>query len=194
MKIILAQGNPGTRYEKTRHNIGFAMLDMVARQAGVTFSDKAKFHASISELTLHKEKVLLVKPTTFYNETGSAARALCDFYKLDPATDLIVIHDDLTLPFGTIRTREKGRDAGNNGIKSLNAHIGESYKRVRIGIYNDLRDRMNDVDFVLGAFSRSEYDQFDAIFQQVDTFVAAFLQGSFSATKITLATTPPEVK
>lgn len=194
MKIILAQGNPGTRYEKTRHNIGFVMLDMIARQAGVTFSDKAKFHASISELTLHKEKVLLVKPTTFYNETGSAARALCDFYKLDPATDLIVIHDDLTLPFGTIRTREKGRDAGNNGIKSLNAHIGESYKRVRIGIYNDLRDRMNDVDFVLGAFSRSEYDQFDAIFQQVDTFVAAFLQGSFSATKITLATTPPEVK
>lgn len=195
MKIILAQGNPGTQYEKTRHNIGFIMLDTFAQQAGATFSDKTKFHASIAETALGGEKILLVKPTTFYNETGIAARALCDFYKLDPTEDLLVIHDDLALPFGTIRTREKGRDAGNNGIKSLNTHIGESYKRIRIGIYNDLRDRMDDVDFVLGVFSRTEHDHFDLLFRQVDTFIVAFAKGTFTSTKVsTSLAKPPEAK
>lgn len=156
MKIILGQGNPGAQYTSSRHNVGFMALDYVASQKGVTFTKKPKFHADIAEYSVAGEKILLVKPTTFYNETGQSARLLSDFYKANPATDVLVIHDDLSLPLGTIRIREKGSDAGNNGIKSLNAHLGPAYRRVRVGIANDLRVRMNDADFVLSLFSKLE--------------------------------------
>ena len=190
MKIIFAQGNPGTQYERTRHNIGFIMLETLASQLKIDFVDKTKFHAAIAETTLKGEKILLVKPTTFYNDTGIAARSLCNFYKLNAASDLLVIHDDLALPFGTIRTREKGRDAGNNGIKSLNAHIGENYKRIRIGIYNEHRDKMNDVNFVLGVFSQSEYSHFATLFNQTKKFIDAFINESFVSTKVILPKLP----
>src|SRR5438445_447838 len=138
MKLIFAQGNPGSQYATTRHNVGFLILDQLAAKAGKEFIKKPKFHADVAELTIAGEKVLLVKPTTFYNETGQSARSLVDFYKLDTMSDVLVVHDDLALPLGTIRTREKGSDAGNNGIKSLNAHLGHDYHRIRIGIYNEL--------------------------------------------------------
>lgn len=191
MKIIFAQGNPGTQYAKTRHNVGFIMLDTLANQLKVDFAPKTRFHTLVAETTVAGEKLLLVKPTTFYNDTGIAARALCDFYKLNPKNDLLVIHDDLALPFGTIRTREKGRDAGNNGIKSLNAHIGEDYKRIRIGIYNSSRDIVHDTNFVLGVFSRAEFDQLGPLFDEVKKFIDAFMDDTFASTKVSLPT-PPE--
>lgn len=156
MKLIFAQGNPGKDYSTTRHNVGFMALDALASEKGATLASKPKFHADIAELTIAGEKILLVKPTTFYNETGQSARSLVDFYKLDTASDVLVIHDDLALPLGKIRIREKGSDAGNNGIKSLNAHLGPNYNRIRIGIENDLRSRMGDMNFVLGHFSKDE--------------------------------------
>lgn len=156
MKIIFAQGNPGAQYATTRHNVGFMVLDSLA--GTTTFSPKPKFFAELAEVSLGGEKVLLVKPQTFYNETGRAARAILDFYKLTPA-DFLVVHDDLALPLGTIRTREKGSDGGNNGIKSLNSHVGADYSRIRIGIANDLRGHMSDADFVLGNFSKDEHTQ-----------------------------------
>lgn len=156
MKIIFAQGNPGTQYQSTRHNVGFFVLDQLASAKGKEFINKPKFYADIAELVIAGEKALLVKPTTFYNETGKAARALIDFYKLDPAADLLAIHDDLALPLGVIRTREKGSDAGNNGVKSLNAHLGHDYRRIRIGIYNEIRDRVDDAQFVLNNFTKDE--------------------------------------
>lgn len=162
MKLIFAQGNPGSQYQATRHNVGFLVLDELVAQLGGEFTPKAKFHAEIAELSIGGEKVHLVKPTTFYNETGQSARSLVDFYKLDPARDVLVIHDDLALPLGTIRIREKGSDAGNNGIKSLNAHLGQDYRRIRVGIKNDLHGRIGDVDFVLGHFSRSESETLQA--------------------------------
>lgn len=156
MKMILAQGNPGPQYEKTRHNVGWQCIDALAAKQGASFTTKPKFFADIAEYTLAGEKVLLVKPTTFYNETGRSARSICDFYKLNPTADVLVLHDDLALTFGILRTREKGSDAGNNGIKSLNAHLGAHYWRLRIGIYNPLRDRLHDADFVLKNFSHDE--------------------------------------
>lgn len=159
MKIIFAQGNPGQKYATTRHNVGFLLLDTLAGSAA--FAPKPKFFAEIAEIQLTGEKVLLVKPQTYYNETGRAARAILDFYKLAPS-DLLVIHDDLALPFGSLRIREKGSDAGNNGIKSLNTHLGPDYTRLRIGIYNDLRDRMHDADFVLSSFSKDELTALEA--------------------------------
>lgn len=176
MKVIFAQGNPGSRYEHTRHNAGFSALDFYARQQNLTFQNKAKFHADIAEITAGDEKVLLVKPTTFYNETGQSARALADFYKLR-GSDILVLHDELSLPFGTLRTREKGSDAGNNGIKSLNAHLGEDYARLRIGTWNDIADKAGSFDFVLSNFSADESaklqsDIFPKIVEIIDDFIA----------------------
>ncbi len=186
MKIIFAQGNPGETYVKTRHNIGFIVLDKLASDLGTSFADKSKFHASVAETTIEGEKILLVKPLTFYNETGLAARALIDFYKLDPGTDFLVVHDELALPFGTIKTRPDGSDAGNNGIKSLNSHIGPQYARIRIGIYNPLRDQINDADFVLGRFSTDEQELLPQVIEQAQGFITSFLQNNLESTKITL--------
>lgn len=190
MKIIFAQGNPGTQYTHTRHNVGFWFLDSFAASHNISFTKKTKFHADIAELSVGSEKVLLVKPATFYNETGVAARALCDFYKVHPAKDFLAIHDDLALPFGTIRTRASGSDAGNNGIRSLNAHLGTNYHRIRIGIYSPLRDRIDDVDFVIGTFSGEEKKALPDIFQHVEQFTYEFIQGSLTLTKVA-AITPP---
>jgi PTH1 family peptidyl-tRNA hydrolase len=183
MKIIFAQGNPGAQYANTRHNIGFLIVDHLAKQHRAEFLKKPKFHADIAEMSIAGEKVLLVKPATFYNETGQAARMLIDFYKLDASVDFLAIHDDLALPLGTIRIREKGRDAGNNGIKSLNAHLGSNYARVRIGIYNELRDRIHDADFVLSNFTKDEATILtDSITPKVIDLVNAFCAGNIEKT------------
>jgi PTH1 family peptidyl-tRNA hydrolase len=178
MKIILAQGNPGIKYQKSRHNTGFFLLDRFAETTQGTWVEKKKFNAQILETSIAGEKILLVKPTTFYNDTGLSARKLIDFYTIDPATDFLVIHDDLALPIGTIRTRTQGSDAGNNGIKSLNQHIGQDYHRIRIGIWNALRDRMDDVEFVLGNFSAGDTDILSKLSPTLNSYIEQFVQGS----------------
>lgn len=187
MKLILAQGNPGQQYADTRHNVGFMTLDSLAESMSIKFSDKPKLKARIAEGQVNGEKVILAKPSTFYNETGQSARAIVDFYKLNPATDVLVIHDDIALPFGTLRVREKGSDAGNNGIKSLNNHIGSSYWRLRVGIYNDLRDRMHDADFVLGKFNADEQSELTAtIMPQLHEVINSFLNDSIESTSLNI--------
>lgn len=181
MKLIFAQGNPGSQYARTRHNVGFRVLDTLADEAGAKWRTETKYRAEVASVQLDEEKVLLVKPLSYYNETGLVARKLVDFYKLSPATDVLVIHDELALPFGAIRVREKGSDAGNNGIKSLNAHLGHDYWRLRIGIWNDLRDRIDDADFVLSAFTSSENEQLakdipTVIFPLIEQFIAGTLE------------------
>lgn len=183
MKLIFAQGNYDTKYDRTRHNVGFSLLDAFATSIGLIWSEKSKFNARVAETTIGTEKVLLVKPTTYYNETGVSARNIVDFYQLDPATDLLVVHDDLALPFGTIRTRKQGSDAGNNGIKSLNNHLGPDYHRIRIGIWNELRDRMNDADFVLSRFNKDESEKIKSdIAPHVIALIEQFCEGSFEPT------------
>ncbi len=156
MKLILAQGNPGSNYAQTRHNISWMILDDFAQTHDAEFAHEKKFAADIAAVTIDGKKVLLAKPTTFYNGTGRAGRALVDFYKLDPASDVLVIHDDLALPFGTIRVRKRGSDGGNNGIKSLNAHLGPDYWRLRIGITSKRPALQSDVDYVLSRLTASE--------------------------------------
>jgi PTH1 family peptidyl-tRNA hydrolase len=175
MKIILAQGNPESRYNRTRHNIGFAIIDAFASSHDLSWSDKTKFHACIAETTIDSQKVILVKPTTFYNETGQSARALVDFYNLDPATDVLVIHDELALPIGTVRTRKQGSDAGNNGIKSLNSHIGQEYHRIRVGIESATRDKQGDIDFVLGKLTKTESETFENLMPDIFGYILDFI-------------------
>jgi PTH1 family peptidyl-tRNA hydrolase len=161
MKIILAQGNPEPKYSSTRHNTGFTVLNTLADRIDAKWTVQTKFNAIIAETTISGEKALLVKPTTYYNETGISARKLVDYYKVSPTDDLLVIYDDLALPFGTVRVRRQGSAGGNNGIKSINTHIGPEYTRVRIGTYDELRDHMSDTNFVLSKFNADESDQLD---------------------------------
>ena len=183
MKILFAQGNPDTKYAGTRHNTGFFVLDAFGDKYDVLWKDVDKFKSRVAETTIDGEKVLLVKPLSFYNDTGMVARSFIDFYKLDTATDFIAIHDDLALPLGTIRIREKGSDAGNNGIKSLNTHLGDGYARIRIGIWTDERDRMNDVDFVLGRFSKDQEKKLQKhIIPHVIDVLDGFIKGKLETT------------
>lgn len=178
MKLILAQGNPEPEYTASRHNVGFTILNSLATKLNTKWTDKPKFHAIMTEVNIGGEKVVLVKPTTYYNETGISARAIIDFYKLDPTTDLLVIHDDLALPFGTIRVRRQGSDGGNNGIKSINSHVDPIYTRIRIGTHNELREKMGDVDFVLAKFSADEVIQLEKkITPQTITLINQFCSG-----------------
>ena len=170
MKVILALGNPGEKYVHTRHNAGFLVVNQLAAEQGAQFSNKPKFFADIAELNsftvnssasakppviIPREKILLVKPTTYYNEVGISTRALMDFYKLT-LDDVLIIHDDTDLDFGKIRVRKGGRDAGSNGLKSLHAHIGADFWHIRIGTDNLLRWQIGDVDFVLSKFNADE--------------------------------------
>ncbi len=181
MKLIFAQGNPGAEYAKTRHNVGFWLLDHYAAARGVTFASKPKFNADIAEYTVNNEKILLVKPMTFYNETGVSARALIDFYKVTPA-DVLVIHDDLALPLGTIRTREQGSDAGNNGIKSFNQHIGPLYKRIRVGIWTEAATQRDAAAYVLGKFTADEQRVLEDVQPIIANCIDRFINGQFEVT------------
>lgn len=155
MKLIFTQGNPGLEYTNSRHNVGFLISDALAKEHSATFKASSKFFAEVAEFTKDGEKVLIAKPATFYNETGRSFTALKQFYKLENS-DILIIHDELALPFGTLRSRIGGADAGNNGIKSINTHGGGSTARLRVGVGNELRVRMGDTDFVLGKFSKDE--------------------------------------
>ncbi|MFY9228513.1 MAG: aminoacyl-tRNA hydrolase [Candidatus Microsaccharimonas sp.] len=187
MKIVFAQGNPDRKYEKTRHNTGFMVLDAIADEQKAFWKDIDKFNARIAELMINGDKVILVKPQSYYNDTGLVARQFMDYYKLDPSKDILVIHDELALPFGTIRVRGTGSDAGNNGIKSLNTHIGDGYPRIRIGIWNDLRDRMDDIDFVLGNFSMHESKVLRKhVIPHVKDLIDQYLDGSLEASSKTI--------
>lgn len=135
MKIIAGLGNPGSEYAQTKHNVGFMLVDALAYKLNIAPTDwRERSEALVAETRIGTEKVLLVKPLTYMNESGRAIGPLMRFYKLD-SEDLIVAHDDMDIPAGTIRIRKKGSAGGHNGIKSILAHVGdEKFARVRIGI------------------------------------------------------------
>lgn len=181
MKIILGQGNPGPNYSTSRHNFGFAVLNAYAERRDLSFQPKPRFKADIAEFQVDQDKVLLVKPTTFYNETGQSARALLDFYKT-PAEDLLIVHDELALPFGVIRSRFGGSDAGNNGVKSINQAVGSSTARLRLGIWNEQRDVMDDASFVLSRFSADETEKIPVVITKAGQLIDDFVAGRLAVT------------
>lgn len=183
MKIILFQGNFPEKYAGTRHNVAFAFADFLAEKFGAKFVEKAKFRADLAEFSLGGEKILLVKPRTYYNETGFSARALCDFYKVDFRNNFLAIHDDLALDFGVVRTRKSGSDAGNNGLKSLISVFGEDFPRIKIGIANDFLVKMDSADFVLAKFSKAESEKLPQIFEVCEGFVLDFSKNEFENSK-----------
>lgn len=183
MKIIFAQGNPEPQYENTRHNVGCAVLNEIAEINGLKWSSKIKERMKITEYIYSGEKIILVKPTSYYNDTGAVVRRLVDFYKIDPLNDLLVIHDDIALPFGSIRVRREGSDGGNNGVKSINSTIGANYTRIRIGTDNDMRPVMGDADFVLAKFAPDEQLTLkDKILPQIKELFSDFLSNKLEIT------------
>ena len=179
MKLIIGLGNPEPKYTGTRHNAGFHMLEAYADGKSVPFQLRDKFKAKVAEIPGNDEKVILALPMTYYNNSGEAVRAISDFYKI-PLEDILVIHDELALPFGTVRTRIGGSDAGNNGVKNITAHIGSETSRIRIGIKND--HHTDDVDFVLGKFNADESKKLQEIQEHVNRDIEAFISGDFEAT------------
>lgn len=180
MKLVVGLGNPEKRFDHTRHNVGFHMLDYLAGRVGTSFTSSSKFHADIAETVHDGEKILFVKPTTYYNEVGESVRALLDFYKLSP-DDILIVHDDLALPLGTIRTRLGGSDGGNNGLKSLQAHLGSETARIRIGVWVEGHHGIDKVAVVLGKFTRDERAVLDAERSTIERIYESFLRGSFEA-------------
>lgn len=186
MKLIFGLGNVGREYAGTRHNAGFNVLDALAESHASSFSCKTKFKADLAEVIADGEKVLLAKPITFYNNVGESYRSLIDFYDLESA-DTLVVHDELALPFGTIRARIGGTDAGNNGIKSINQHGGGSSKRLRIGIANETRQLIGDTDFVLGRFGADESKLFtNELTPRATELINMFLNGEYEAVSHTV--------
>lgn len=190
MKLIFALGNPGAKYTHTRHNAGFVVLDAYAAAKSAHFQPKPKFHADIAEVTHQGEKILLVRPTTYYNQVGLSARALLDFYKLS-LDDILVVHDDTDLDFGKIRIRQGGRDAGSNGLKSLHAHVGADFWHVRIGTDSLLRRRVPTDEFVLMNFNDDERALFrEWVIPQANTYITDFLDGHLEATSFVIEARP----
>ncbi|HET9412377.1 MAG TPA: aminoacyl-tRNA hydrolase [Candidatus Saccharimonadales bacterium] len=177
MKLIIGLGNIGTHFEKTRHNVGFMAVDAWVQAHQSEWQSKDKFKALVAETTLHNEKIILIKPTTYYNLSGDATRLVKDFYKID-TQNILVVHDELALPFGTVRMRQGGSDAGNNGIKSIVATIGADFARIRVGIANDLLATHDAADFVLNRFTPSETEQWPTINHEVMRHITAFADES----------------
>lgn len=163
IKLIVGLGNIGKEYEATRHNCGFTAVDAYAKENNFPkWQEKVKFKAFVAEDFVNGKKVILAKPTTLYNLSGEAVRGLKDFYKVENK-DITVVHDELDLPFGIVKEKVGGGSAGSNGLKSLISHIGADFKRIRIGIKNDLLERMDTADFVLAKFSAAEKKQLDQV-------------------------------
>ncbi|HKB39091.1 MAG TPA: aminoacyl-tRNA hydrolase [Gemmataceae bacterium] len=158
LKVIVGLGNPGRQYHGTRHNVGFAVVDLLAESPHAS-RFQGRFQAQVAELVEDALKVLLVKPETYMNLSGRSVRQLLDFYQL-PLEDLLVVCDDINLPLGKLRARARGTHGGHNGLRDIQNHLGTTeYARLRLGVGAPPEDEA--VDHVLGRFRPSERDVID---------------------------------
>lgn len=165
MKLLIGLGNPGKEYEKTRHNAGFLAID--ALRTSTTFDKKS--NAETATLEMNGEKILLVKPQTFMNESGKSVRALLDFYKLS-AHDIIVMHDDKDIPLGEYRVHKNRGAAGHNGVISIVNHLGtKDFVRIRIGVGPKEKGIEKIVDYVLERFSGAEFKELQEVLTTITT-------------------------
>ncbi len=148
MKLVIGLGNPGAQYEQTRHNVGFRIMDMLAAKYGWKWERRGR--AMLASGMLGSEKVVLIKPLTYMNNSGEAVGELVHWYKLHPE-DILVIYDDLDLPTGKVRLRAKGSAGGHNGLESIIRHLHTNqFLRLRVGIGRPLNQRMETINYVLG--------------------------------------------
>jgi PTH1 family peptidyl-tRNA hydrolase len=159
MKVVVGLGNPGRKYQNTRHNVGFEVVGELAKRF-VADKPSVQFEAEVCEIRIDSTKVLLVAPQTFMNLSGRAVGKLCDFYKLEPEA-FAVVCDDLNLPTGRLRWRAKGSAGGQKGLLDITRHLGtQEVARLRVGIGRP-PGRQDPADFVLGKFSKPEREEMD---------------------------------
>lgn len=171
--LLVGLGNPGKEYQNNRHNIGFMALDRIAKEYGIE-QKKVKSKAIVLEGRYQQKRVILIKPQTYMNLSGEAVASLARFYKINPDR-VLVMHDDLDLPFGTIRLRPGGGPGGQKGIASIIERLGtQQFPRVRIGIGRP-PGRMQAADYVLQDFSKGEKEELEFILGSVVKAVNVFL-------------------
>lgn len=178
--LLVGLGNPGGKYEANRHNIGFLAIDAIADRFGFS-SFRKKFQGDLSEGTLPGcGKVLLLKPTTFMNDSGQSVGEATRFYKIDVG-DVIVFHDELDLAPGKVKAKTGGGVAGHNGLRSITAHLGNDYRRVRIGIGHP-GDKAKVHGYVLGDFSKADRDWLDTLIDALAASAPSLIDGDASFT------------
>jgi len=175
IRLIAGLGNPGSQYDKTRHNAGFWFVDELARRYSGQFAAEKRFSGDVCKLQVGSNVVWLIKPMTFMNRSGLAVRQLADFYRI-PVEQVLVAHDELDIPAGDVRLKQAGGHGGHNGLRDLHAHLGADYWRLRLGVGHP-GDRNKVVDYVL---SRPSQDDEIVILRAIDTAadqIGLILQG-----------------
>ena len=156
LRLIVGLGNPGPEHQATRHNAGFWFVDLLAQRHGGEFRDYRKYSGEVARIGIGEEEIVLLKPTTYMNRSGLSIRQVRDFYKI-PVDDILVAHDELDLPVGSVRLKHGGGHGGHNGLRDTIAHIGETFWRLRLGIGHP-GSKTDVIDYVLTRAPRSEED------------------------------------
>ncbi len=176
MFVIVGLGNPGKKYENTRHNAGFMAIDAIADKYGISVKEK-KHKALCGTGVIEGQKVLLVKPETYMNLSGESVGEILNFYKLAPEEDMLVIFDDISLAPGNIRIRKKGSAGGHNGIKSLIAHTGtQGFMRIKVGV-GEKPSGWDLADYVLGHFTEEDNAKLKEVMPDVIQAAVLMMQG-----------------
>jgi len=193
MKLLAGLGNPGSKYANNRHNVGFMIIDEIASAWGFP-AWRNRFQAQISEGRINNHKVLLMKPTTYMNESGRALGEATRFFDL-PLDDIIVVHDELDLPEGKMRTKTGGGHAGNNGIRSIKAHLGDDFHRVRIGVGHP-GDKSQVSRHVLKDFAKADQQWLKPMIGAIADEISLLLDGDAGSfqNRVHLATAPAKSK
>lgn len=174
MKVIVGLGNPGGEYAETRHNAGFLVVDMLAESLKLDF--RAKYQGLVAEGQINGERFFLLKPQTYMNLSGRAVRELTNFYKI-PGPEILVIHDDMDLPLGKIRFREKGSPGGHNGIRSIIGELGtEEFWRLKIGVGRPPA-QWDPARYVLTPFAKEEIPALEEVLARAEKAVPMWLSG-----------------
>jgi len=171
LRLVVGLGNPGTKYEGTRHNIGFMALEQMASREGFSFRQQSKLHGLAAEHGIGESRLRLLMPQTYMNDSGRSIRAALDWFGFTPE-QLLVLVDDMDIPLGRLRLRAQGSAGGHNGLRSTIQHLGtQAFPRLRIGIGapadNPAERRARTVSHVLGPFSRAEQSEVDAVLDGV---------------------------
>lgn len=180
MFLIVGLGNPGSKYDGTRHNVGFEVIDDISKEYGIPVSHK-EHKGLVGKGVIEGHKVMLVKPQTFMNLSGECVIELAEYYGIDPKTELIVISDDVTLSTGNIRVRRKGSAGGHNGLKDIIAWTDTNeFTRVRVGV-GEVPEKGDMVSHVLGRYDAEDRKRVDYSFSKAKGAVIDFLNGDIDA-------------
>lgn len=179
MELIIGLGNPGKIYSLNRHNVGFMALDYIAKNFNGEFVQSKKFKNNIAEITAFGKKIFLLKSNNFMNLSGESLWIIKNHYKI-PIEDILVLHDDLDLEFAKLKIKQGGSSGGHNGLKSLDAHIGNNYVRLRMGIGRP-KDGQSTSDYVISNFTQEELKELEFLFEYINQKFNLLLDRSFES-------------